>query len=129
MGIDTTMSGTTQPETPRASLRASYGLAPATTIGIALVMADVARANGFESGIESAWRQDMRLVRICHAIGTMTMRVVGEGVQAREIDIALPHTVELAIARLEGVLAGLKRKEGSRTDRLPSAFVGRVDED
>ena len=122
------MSGMVGPDDAGASLRGSYGLAQPTVGGIALVLADVARARGFESGVEVIRRYDDRLVRVHHGGGTLVMRIMGSVERGTPNDIVVPHSVERAVARFEGLLALLETKEGSRHDRLPSSFVGRVDE-
>ncbi|MBA59638.1 MAG: hypothetical protein CMQ40_10785 [Gammaproteobacteria bacterium] len=109
------------------SLRASYGLAEATAIGVALVLVDVARAHGFESGLETL-SNGTRRVRVRYAGGVFFLAVCPEGVKGKkDDDIVLPHPIGLAIARLEGHLLNLEKEEGSRGNhsRLPSEFVGR----
>jgi len=118
------MSG---PKSSESALRASYGLARATDIGIALVLVDVARAHGFESGLQTA-RTGSRYVRVVHSDGVLTLRISDhDRNNPKPYDIILPHEVERAIDRLEGHLSNLKKREGRRTDRLPSQFVGRED--
>ena len=109
------------------TLRGSYGLAEHTVIGIALVLVDVARAHGFESGLQSLGTGSRR-IRVRHADGVYGICVCPEDCEnALEGDIVLPHDVDHAIARFEGMLSRLEREEGSRGNqsRLPSRFVGR----